>query len=102
LKLETSKSQNDLYRGYERGLTIGFHLEWTWTHGCVPRASGPKIKVRVVGPDDITEGDVDPPECATCHYGCGKQLCSVAPEGKEIEFLEFGDWSDKRLGVTAS
>jgi hypothetical protein len=49
--------------------------------------------VRVVGPDDVTIGDVDPPECAS---GCGRQLCSVDPEG-----AEFGDWSDKRLGVTA-
>jgi hypothetical protein len=46
-------------------------LVWTWTHGCVPHASGSKRKVRVVGPDDVVEGDVDPPEGATCHCGCG-------------------------------
>jgi hypothetical protein len=36
----------------------------------------------MVGPDDIAEGDVDPPERATCHHGCGRQLCYVGPEGK--------------------
>jgi hypothetical protein len=36
----------------------------------------------MVGPDDVIEGDVDPPECATCHHGCGRKLCYVGPEGK--------------------
>jgi hypothetical protein len=36
----------------------------------------------MVGPDDVAEGDVDPPERATCHRGCGRQLCYVGPEGK--------------------
>jgi hypothetical protein len=41
-----------------------------------------KRKVKVVGPYDVTEGDVDPPECATCHCGCERQLCFVDLEGK--------------------
>jgi hypothetical protein len=44
-------------------------------HECVPRSSELRIQVRVVGPKNLTEGDVDPPECSMCHYGEGKQLC---------------------------
>jgi hypothetical protein len=28
-----------------------------------------------VGPDDVTEGDVDPPKCTMHHGGEGRQLC---------------------------
>jgi hypothetical protein len=72
---ETPKRRKDLCRRSEKDLTVGFHLEWTWTHGCVPRASESRRQVRVVGPDDVTEGDVDPPERTTCHGGEGRQLC---------------------------
>jgi hypothetical protein len=58
---ETPKRQKDLRRRSEKDLTVGFHLEWTWTHRCVPRASESR-QVRVVEPDDVTEDDVDPPE----------------------------------------
>jgi hypothetical protein len=47
-------------------------------HECVPCASESRIQARVVGPEDVTEdvteGDVNPPECTTCHCGEGKQL----------------------------
>jgi hypothetical protein len=68
---ETPKRREDLRRRSEKDLTVGFYLEWTWTHGCVPRASGSRRKARVVGPDDVVKSDVDPPERATCHRGCG-------------------------------
>jgi hypothetical protein len=38
-------------------------------HGCVPRASELKRQARVVGPKDVTDGDVDPPERAMRHCG---------------------------------
>jgi hypothetical protein len=66
---ETLKRREDLRCRSEKDLTVGFYLEWTWTHGCVPRASGSRRKARVVELDD--ESDVDPPERATCHRGCG-------------------------------
>jgi hypothetical protein len=72
-------------------------LRWTWTHGCVPRASGLKRKVSMVGPDDVTEGDVDPPKRVTCHRGCGRQLCYVGPEGKvnqDIRSRKVGEGSE--------
>jgi hypothetical protein len=28
-----------------------------------------------VGPEDVTEGDVDPPECTVSHCGEGRKLC---------------------------
>jgi hypothetical protein len=62
----------DLRRGSDRWIPC---LEWTWAHECVPRASESRRQVRVVGPEDVTEGDVDPPECTTCHCGEGRQLC---------------------------
>jgi hypothetical protein len=43
-----------------------------WAHECVPRANESRIKARVVGAEEVTEGDVDPPECTMCHCGEGK------------------------------
>jgi hypothetical protein len=68
------KRRKDLRRRSEKDLTVGFHLEWAWTHGCVPCASESR-QVRGVGPDDATEGDVDPPERTMCHSCEGRQLC---------------------------
>jgi hypothetical protein len=47
-------------------------------------------KARVVGPDDITIGDVDPPECATCHW-MWEIVMSVDPET---------NFWNSRIGVT--
>jgi hypothetical protein len=48
----------------------------------LPNSELPKIKVNVVGPDDINEGDVDPPKHAMCHHGNWRQLYYVGSEGK--------------------
>jgi hypothetical protein len=69
---ETPKCRKDLLRRSEKYLTVGFHLECTWTHGCVPCVSESRRQARVVGPEDVTEGDMDPLECTMCHYGEGR------------------------------
>jgi hypothetical protein len=68
---KTLKHRKDLRHRSEKYLTVGFHLEWTWTHGCVPRAGKSRRQVRVVGPNDITEGDMDPPKRTAGHGGEG-------------------------------
>jgi hypothetical protein len=84
------KRRKDLHRRSGKCLIVGFHLEWMWTHGCVPHASGLRRKVRVEGPDDITEGDVNLPERSMPPW---LRAITVlwASEGKEIEISEVRD-----------
>jgi hypothetical protein len=41
-------------------------------HECVPHASESRRQARVVGPDDVIEGEVDPPEHTMFHCGEGR------------------------------
>jgi hypothetical protein len=41
-----------------------------------------KRKVSIVGPDEVIEGDVDPPEGATRHCRCGDSCAMWAREVK--------------------
>jgi hypothetical protein len=47
----------------------------------LPKPELSKRKVNVVGPNDVAEGDMDPPKRATCYDGCWKQLCDVVLKG---------------------
>jgi hypothetical protein len=93
-RFEILKHRKDLRRRSKRGLTIGFHLEWTWTHGCVPRASGSKRKVKVVGPYDVTGSDVDLLKDTMCHCLGRRQLC-CGPRGREVKISEVRSWRGK-------
>jgi hypothetical protein len=48
----------------------------------LPKPEVPKRKVNVVGPDDITEGDMDPPKHATCHHLIGDNCITWAQRVK--------------------
>jgi hypothetical protein len=79
-------------------LTIVFCLEWTWVHGCVPRAREYRRQARVAGPNDVTKGDVDPPKRATCHCGERQQLC-YGPENKVIHDFRIRKGGARRLNT---
>jgi hypothetical protein len=64
----------------------------------VPCASKLMRQARVVGPNDVTIDNVDPPEGATHHNRCGDSCVMWARRVKKIKILEFA--KEKHKGST--